>query len=226
MDKETLNIQSVIFDLDGTLVDSVPAYFRVMDAILETVGLPPAPKSAVAEFIAGHSEAWEKIIPEGMHDRKEELIHECLTVGRNISRNMYRDDVKVFKGVGELFSSLADRNIRIGIVSSTEKMYIERKLVPLVRNGLRDYLEVIISIEDAPRIKPAPDPLIECARRLGVPPEQCIYVGDSHVDIRAGNAAGMMTIGVLTGLDDYDTLKREDPALIFENVFQIRELFP
>ena len=47
-------------------------------------------------------------------------------------------------------------------------------------------------------MKPAPDPLIECARRLGLATEQCMYVGDSHVDIRAGNAAGMMTIGVLT----------------------------
>jgi phosphoglycolate phosphatase-like HAD superfamily hydrolase len=50
-------------------------------------------------------------------------------------------------------------------------------------------------------------------------------VGDSHVDIRAGIAAGMKTIGVLTGLDDYETLERENPTMILETVFEIRTLF-
>jgi HAD superfamily hydrolase (TIGR01509 family) len=225
MDSMNLNIESMIFDLDGTLIDSVPTYFRLMELILKEVGLPPAPRSVVADIIAGHSEAWEKIIPAGMKDRKEELIRECMTVGREISRDIYRGEVKLFKGVGKLFSSLTDRNIRIGLVSSTEKSYMEKKLEPLVQKGIRAYLEVVIAIEDAPKKKPAPDPLIECARRLGVPHEKCMYVGDSHVDIRAGNAAGMMTLGVLTGLDDYETLKREHPTMILSNVSQIRSLF-
>ena len=159
-----------------------------------------------------------------MKDRKDELIQECMTVGRNLSRNMFRDDVELFEGVGELFAMIAERDILIGIVSSTQKENIERKLEPLIRNGLRNYLDVVIAIEDAPKMKPAPDPLLECSRRFGVPPKQCIYVGDSHVDIRAGNAAGMMTIGVLTGLDDYETLNNESPTMILNTVFEIRKL--
>jgi beta-phosphoglucomutase-like phosphatase (HAD superfamily) len=161
MEKETLNIKSVIFDLDGTLIDSVPAYYRTMDSILKVVGLPPAPKTVVAEFMTGGIGVLEKVIPEKMKDRKEELIQECLTVGRKLSRNMFRDEVKPFKGVRELFSLLANRNIRIGVVTSTEKINIEKKLVPLAQNGIKEYLDVVITIEDAPKMKPAPDPLFE-----------------------------------------------------------------
>lgn len=215
----------MMFDLDGTLIDSIPTYFDLMDSILEIVGLPKASKELVAEFMTAGLEALEKMIPEEMMDRKEELIQECITVGRKISWNMFNDKVELIEGVGELFSLLAERNILIGIVTTTQRHVIERKLAPLARNNVKDALDVIVAIEDAPKRKPAPDPLIECARRLDVPPERCVYVGDSHVDIRAGNAAGMITIGVLTGLDDYETLAKEDPSVIRKSVAEIRELF-
>jgi HAD superfamily hydrolase (TIGR01662 family) len=195
-----------------------------MEVILETVGLPPVPKSVVAEFMSGGVEVLEKMIPEDMKYRQEALIRECITVGRKMSRNMFRDEVELFPGVQELFSLLADRKISIGVVTSTHKRNIERKLAPMARNKIRDALDVIIAIEDAPKSKPAPDPLIECARRLAVQPEQCFFVGDSQVDVRAGKAAGMMTIGVLTGLDDYETLKGENPAMILQSVSEIRNL--
>jgi HAD superfamily hydrolase (TIGR01662 family) len=220
-----LDIRSMMFDLDGTLIDSIPKYFRLMESILEIVGLPPAPKALVAEFMTGGLDALEKMIPEEMMDRKDELIRECITVGRKISWNMFNDKVQLFKGVRELFTLLKDRDILIGVVTSTQRQVIERKLAPLARSNIKDALDVVIAIEDAPLRKPAPDPLIECARRLAVPPEKCVYVGDSFVDIRAGNAADMMTIGVLTGLDDYETLEKENPLIILESVNEIRGLF-
>jgi HAD superfamily hydrolase (TIGR01549 family) len=218
------NIRSMMFDLDGTLIDSIPTYFDLMDAILKAVGLPPAPRSLIAEFMTEGLKGLEKMIPEEMSDQKDELIQECITVGRKMSWNMFNDKVQLFAGVPELFSLLVDRKILMGVVTSTQRRAIDRKLAPLARGNIKDMLNAVIAIEDAPERKPAPDPLLECARRLNVAAEQCVYVGDSHVDIRAGNAAGMMTIGVLTGLDDYETLKREDPSMIVESVNEIRRL--
>jgi HAD superfamily hydrolase (TIGR01662 family) len=223
--QKLLNIQAMLFDLDGTLIDSIPTYFDLMESILKIVGLPPAPKERVAEFMTAGLEALEKMIPEEMMDRKDELIKECITVGRKISWNMFNDKVALFEGVDELFSLLSERNILIGVVTTTQRHVIERKLAPLARNNVKDALDVVIAVEDAPLRKPAPDPLIECARQLAVQPEKCVYVGDSHVDIQAGNAAGMMTIGVLTGLDDRDTLAKENPSVILESVGEIRGLF-
>jgi HAD superfamily hydrolase (TIGR01549 family) len=217
-------IRAMMFDLDGTLIDSIPTYFQLMETILEVVGLPPAPKSLVAEFMTAGLAALEKMIPEAMLDRKDELIQECISVGKKISWNMFNDKVQLIDGTQELFSLLSERNILMGVVSSTQRRVMDRKLAPLVRSRLRDSLHAVVAIEDAPERKPAPDPLIECARRLNVPVRQCVYVGDSHVDIQAGNAAGMMTIGVLTGLDDYKTLEKENPTMILKSVKEIRDL--
>ena len=214
----------MMFDLDGTLIDSVPAYYNLMERILESVGLPQAPRHLVAEFMTDGLGILEKMIPEEMKEQKEALIQECITTGRRFSQNMFRDKIQLFEGVKELFDELTKREILIGIVSSTEKRFIERKLAPLARNGIRNTLDMVIAIGDVLERKPAPEPLLECARRLGVLPERCIYVGDSRVDIRAGRAAGMMTIGVLTGLDDYKTLHKEQASMILKSVDEIKEL--
>jgi phosphoglycolate phosphatase-like HAD superfamily hydrolase len=219
------SVEAVLFDLDGTLIDSVPVYFRMMETILKTIGLPPAPKSVVAEFMVGGMSVMEKLIPPEMKHRKDEIVREFVITGKKIARNIFHDEVDVFHGVPELFALLMDLEIPIGIVTSTETENIERKLVPLDRRGIKGCLSAIVGIEDAARKKPAPDPLIECSRRLGVDPEKCIYVGDSHVDIVAGNAAGMTTIGVLTGLDNRKRLKEENPDLILDSVNDLNRLF-
>ncbi len=218
-------IQSVMFDLDGTLIDSVPVYFQLMQAILQTVGLPPAPDPLIAEFMTRGISTLEKMIPEEKQDQKEELIAQCITVGRRMSWEMFRNQVELIPGVGRLFATISRRKIPIAVVSSTERRNMDRKLLPLDRRGIREHLAEVIAIEDAPRKKPSPDPLIVCARRLAVTPLRSIYIGDSHVDIQAGKAAGMLTVGVLTGLDDRQTLERENPTMVRESVADLIPLF-
>lgn len=212
------DLACMIFDLDGTLVDSVPRYFRVMEETLRLVGLPPAPRSLISEFMTGGIPVLGKMVPADRMKEKNALVEEMISVGRQLSKEMFHNEVRVFDGVGELFSILTRRGIRLGLVTSTHRAYIDRKMIPLKRMGLADALSEVVVIEDAPRKKPAPDPLLVCADRLSVSPERCSYVGDAHVDIRAGNAAGMKTVGVLTGLDDRETLEREHPTMILERV--------
>lgn len=214
-----------MFDLDGTLIDSVPVYYRLMESILQAVGLPPAPKPVVAEFMLRGRDAMELMIPPHMADQKEELIEKCIRVGRKMSWNMFRDEVDLIPGVSNLFSVVGRRNIPIGVVTSTERSNIERKLTPLARNGIKGALSSVVAIEDAPRRKPAPDPLIVCAEQLAVLPRDCLYAGDSRVDIQAGHAAGMLTVGVLTGLDDRETLAQESPTMILDSVADLIPFF-
>ena len=220
------DIRCAIFDLDGTLIDSVPAYFKLMETILKAVGLPPAPKQLVSEFMTGGGlKVIEKHIPPSLQHKKEDIIKQFLMVGRHRSRNAFKDHIKVFDGVHPLFVRLSALKIPIGIVTSTERAYIHRKLRPLEKHGLEQYLDAVIAIEDAPRKKPAPDPLLVCSERLGVDVENCIYVGDSYVDIRAANTAGMTAIGVLSGLDDHETLMAERPHMILEKVDELVKVF-
>lgn len=225
MNNQMQNIQAVLFDLDGTLIDSVPAYFQLMAELLETVGLPPVPNTLVAEFMTTGLSVLEKMIPPEMAHRKNELIRQCITLGGHMSKEMFLNRIRLIPGVEQLFGLLVARKIPIGVVTSTERSNIRKKLLSLEREGIRDLLDVVIAIEDAPRKKPAPDPLLAGAQRLNVAPERCVYVGDSHIDIQAGRDAGMMTIGVLTGLDDSHRLQQEQPTLILKSVKEMCSFF-
>ena len=218
-----MKIEAVIFDLDGTLIDSVPAYFKILEVIVRRLNLPPVSKDAASALMTGGMAAWEVLIPEEMKDRKEELRQEILRLSMEISPEVFQKEVKLIPGAPEIFSQLSESEIKIGLVTSTHAKFLDGKLLPLKKRGIDKFIDEVITIEDAPEVKPAPDPLIECARRLGVAEEKSVYVGDSYVDLRAGKAAGMMTVGVLTGVDDYETLKREDPDMIVESIFDLQD---
>jgi phosphoglycolate phosphatase-like HAD superfamily hydrolase len=96
-------------------------------------------------------------------------------------------------------------------------------MIPFRDAGLEKQLEVIVTADDVRHKKPAAEPLVQCSEKLGVSAEKCVYVGDTRVDIRAGKAAGMGTVGVLTGFDDYDTLKNETPDAIIGSIAQLSE---
>lgn len=227
MVKAVTHIEAMMFDLDGTLIDSIPAYFDLLQSIFDTLGLPQPEIPLKKAFIGRGPVVFEQMIPEQNDLDRETVIQQCFEVGRRLSRDMFRNKVRLFPGVKELFEMLKQQGISIGIVSTTERQFIERKMQPLTNEGIRKAVEVIIAIEDAPQRKPAPDPLLECARRLSVAPQKCVYVGDSDVDILAGKAAGMQTIGVLSGLADRQTFHKEQPTLVVESVNDIwRHLAP
>ena len=156
--------------------------------------------------------------------RKEDFRERILEISRGFGRELFQREVKLIPGVSEIFFQLSEKKIKIGLVTSTHAKFLDRKLSPLKEQGIDKLIDVVITIEDAPELKPAPDPLIECARRMGVAREKCVYVGDNTVDLKAGKAAGMTTVGVLTGIDDHETLKREDPDFIVDSVFDLRNI--
>lgn len=214
-------IKCMMFDLDGTLIDSIPPYFRLLEAIFDTLGLPQPAVSLKKEFIGIGPSVFAKMIPPERAHETDALVRSCMQIGRQLSQNMFRDAVSVFPGVGELFDLLGFHGIPIAIVSTTERQFIERKLQPLAKINLVEKVAAIVAIEDAPRRKPAPDPLLVGARRLSMDPAACVYVGDSCVDIRAGKAAGMQTIAVLSGVDDRDALAQEKPTEMSDGVLDI-----
>ena len=126
-------------------------------------------------------------------------------------------------GAESLLKKLHASKVKLGLVTSTLGRFIEFKLIPLKKRGLHGLFQSVITLDDVEKRKPSGDPLLECARRLGENPEKCAYVGDATVDIAAGKAAGMKTIAVLTGVDDYEALKGEGPDLILNSVSQLAE---
>ena len=220
-----MNVEAAIFDLDGTLIDSVPAYLKMLEIILEKVHLPPVPRETISTLMRGGGEGWKLLIPEEMKDREDELRPKILAVANEVGRKIFPKEVRLFSGVPEIFYELSSKKIKIGLVTSSHARAIEAKLLPLKEHGIDELIDEVISIDDVHKIKPAPEPLIECAWRMNVNRGKSVYVGDSYVDLRAGRSAGMMTVGVLTGMDDYETLKNEDPDLIVAKIGDLRNIF-
>ena len=112
---------------------------------------------------------------------------------------------------------IAGAGLRIGIVTSTPRALMAAKSVPLRDSGVDGLIEAMVTSDDVLREKPDPEPLFSCAKALDVPWQKSAYGGDTCVDIRAGIAAGMKTVGVLTGFASRDALKMEGPDLILES---------
>jgi phosphoglycolate phosphatase-like HAD superfamily hydrolase len=131
---------------------------------------------------------------------------------------MFANNLYLIQGAARIVKTMASNGLKIGLVTSTQRKYLEIKMQPLKDAGVDHLFEAIITTDDVAKRKPAPDPLVVCAQQLDMKPESCAYVGDTTTDIKAGKAARMRTVGVMTGFDDYKSLKRENPDAIIDSV--------
>ena len=216
-------LEGLIFDLDGTLIDSVGIYYTMMESVFERLHWPRVSREVMRKAIKDDGFEWGLVLPAGSGRSKEDLIAAAREVIRDLYPRVFEDRVEVVPGADQVLSKLHEREVKLGLVTSTLGRFIEFKLIPLKRCGVHHLFHSVITLDDTKNRKPSGDPLLECAKRLGENPEKCAYVGDTTGDIVAGKAAGMRTIAVLTGLDDYQALKGEGPDMILESVSQLPE---
>lgn len=219
-----LNVAAVIFDLDGTLIDSIDIYFRIVEDALKRLDLPPVSRSKILAAAESEDFKWELVLPQEVQDRKENIIDQAWAVINEIAPQMFADDLDIFQGAGGILKMISARGLKIGLVTSTQKHYLETKMLPLKNAGVDKLFEVIITSDDVKQRKPAPDPLLACAQQLELKPANCVYVGDTTTDMQSGKAAGMRTVGVLTGFDDYESLKKERPDAIIDSIANLTEV--
>jgi HAD superfamily hydrolase (TIGR01509 family) len=219
-----LNVDAVMFDLDGTLIDTVPIYYEIIDIVFAELGVPVVSRATLQEAMDDGEFDWGFVLPESMKSRKVELTQKARGIIDKIAPPMFQRQVKLIPGADVIMRKIASMGARIGLVTSTPAQNMAAKMIPLTKAGLGHLLEVIVTADDVRNKKPSAEPLVQCSEKLGVPLKKCVYVGDTRVDIRAGNSAGMTTVGVLTGFDDYDALKNEMPAAIIDSIAQLCEI--
>jgi phosphoglycolate phosphatase len=185
--------RAVLFDLDGTLADTAPDLAGAMNAVRATRNLPPTPyellrpvASAGARGLIGASFGL-KPGDEGYEELRVAFLdtYEAAIAERT----------RLFHGIAELLAALEEADIRWGIVTNKAARFTD-KLVPLI--GLV-HASCVISGDTTAHSKPHPEPLFEAARRIGVAPEACWYVGDDLRDVQAGKAARMPTVAAAWG---------------------------
>jgi 2-phosphoglycolate phosphatase len=221
---QKFEVNAVLFDLDGTLIDSAPIYYQIIDIVFERLGVPPASRETLQEAMDDGEFDWDFVLPARMKNRKNHLIAEARVIIDDIAPRMFRKQIKLIPGAADVCEKIAACSLKIGLVTSTPRDYISVKLAPLRKAGIENLLQVIVTADDVVNKKPHAEPLIKGSQKLGIAVDKCVYVGDTRVDIRAGNAAGMKTVGVLTGFDDYGALKKENPDAIIDSIARLNEV--
>lgn len=214
---------AILFDLDGTLIDSTEAYFMIMEIAFQRIGVPPVSRKRILNAVVDGAFLWDEVLPATDPREKDALITKAWGIIREIYPRIFQDQVDLFPGVVDVLKDLKAGGVKIGIATSTPRNQLEIKLLPLRDSGADRFFDAVIAADDTKRRKPAADPLLECVRQMDTEPDRSIYIGDTRADIRAGKAAGMVTIGVLSGIDPYETLKMEEPDLIIKSVVELRD---
>jgi len=218
------NIEAVLSDLDGVLIDSVRIYYKLLADVFERIGIPQASHQTLSEAMKNGGFNWDVVLPENMHSRKNEIVARVRSIIDMIAPPLMQKELRLVPGADGILKTLADAGIKIGLVTSTRRRDMKLKLAPLHNASVASLIEVVVTTDDVRHQKPAAEPLLLCAQKLGVAPVNCVYIGDMHTDIRAGKAAKMQTIGVLTGFDDFETLEAERPDAIINSIRELPEV--
>ena len=187
-------VDAVLFDLDGTLIDSAPDLGAAADRMRTDRGLPALPLEAYRPMAGAGARGMLGvafgITPQdaGYDALKEEFF-------RNYEANMTVRTF-AFDGVADVIEAISLRGWPWGVVTNKAARFTEplTAAMPLFASA-----RAVVSGDTTPHAKPHPEPLLEAARRLGVSPERCVYVGDDERDIIAGRAARMVTVAATYG---------------------------
>jgi phosphoglycolate phosphatase len=188
------NVQAILFDLDGTLIDSAPDLGAAVDKMRVARGMTSLPLShyrsmagAGARGMIGLAFGWTPEHPDYEQLKEEFFVNyeSCMT-----------ERTFAFEGVAQLIQQLDQLKMPWGVVTNKSKRFTEplTQAMPLFSSAA-----VVISGDTTPHAKPHPAPLLEAAKRLGVDPAACVYVGDDERDIVAGHAAQMKTVAATYG---------------------------
>ncbi len=212
-------IKAVFFDLDGTILDTIDTYWQAFNAAVATFQLEAVSRKVLLPLMGlGYSlpEILCEIYPEVDFKPESAMLEGVRAEIRNAYLMHGGAKVELTSGAQELFGLLRERELKIGIVTS-RSVTAERQWHELEKLQMAHFIDVVITGAEARR-KPAPDTVIECLQKMGLSPEEAIFVGDSQADIIAAKAAGMKVVAVTTGVSDNQALLEESPDFIFDDL--------
>lgn len=187
-------VGAVLFDLDGTLVDSAPDLGAAADKLRVERGLPSLPLEQYRP-LAGAGARGMLSVAFGITPEHPDFLELRDAFFANYEACIL-ERTDVFPGIAQMIAQIEERGLPWGIVTNKATRFTQ----PLVQAmELLRGAGAVVSGDTTPHSKPHPEPLLEAARRLGVEPRSCIYVGDDERDIVAGEAAGMKTVAAVYG---------------------------
>lgn len=209
-------LQAVLFDLDGTLIDTAPDFIRIIRVMCAKHNHPTPSDADIREQVSAGARAMVRLM---FGDELAEVADtdERLLAYRQEFLDLYEQDIcvdsRLFDGLGDLLKNLENQGVPWGIVTNKPRYLAEQLLDKL---SLTKRCNVLVCPDDVANTKPDPEPMFLAMERLNalgvsVRAESCIYVGDHVRDIQAGNSAGMTTV-----IAKFGYLSRADHANLHE----------
>ncbi len=210
----------VMFDLDGTLMDSVPDLAAAVDKMLMFLGREPAGVARVRDWVGNGSKVLVRRALAGQlqHDGvADELTDQALALFMQAYAGGH-ELTTVYPGVRECLDWLRERDVKLAIITNKPAQFIE----PLLdEKGLAGYFQWLIGGDTLPQQKPDPAALLWIMGRADVTAEQSLFVGDSRNDVRAARAAKVPCVALSYGYNHGEPIANEEPALVLDD---LREL--
>ena len=224
--------KAILFDLDGTLIDTTELILYCFNHAWETIcGQTHPPEVFVATMGIPLKDAMHRLLgaTEGMHLeqigalRTAGFVESLVREYRACNAANHDRLAHPFPGIELVVDKLRNRGYAVGVVTSKSREFAQRGLRLC---ALWEFIDVFISMDDTSRHKPHPEPLLVALERLQLAPQQAIYVGDSRHDMQAGRSAGMRTVAALWGPVPRSELELEKPDVLVCRPEELLEIFP
>ncbi len=215
-----MTFKAVLFDLDGTLLDTLEDIADSANRVLAGRGFPSHPTNAYREAVGqGARQLIINILPDA--NRDPDTIRICLDAFLRDYGQNWKRKTKLYAGVTELLDALKTRGIKMAVLSNKPAEFTVKCIHELLAGWTFD--AVIGASDDMPS-KPDPTGAFEIAGRLKIPPEEFLFVGDSGIDMRTAVAARMFAVGALWGFRGREELLREGADVLLDHPREILRL--
>ena len=210
-----MNYKAVIFDLDGTILNTLDDLADSVNYALSYFGFPVRTIDEVREFVGnGIKNLILRAVPKGTSEQTAEKVLDCF-------KSYYKEHsavkTKAYDGINQCILNLKQKDIKIAVV--TNKAHFAA--VPLCDMYFPDLIDVVIGEREGVRKKPHPDTVIQAMESIGVVSSDCVYVGDSDVDIDTAKNSGMPCISVTWGFRSRDFLLDNGATTIVDTIEQL-----
>ena len=210
-------IKGCIFDLDGTLIDSLEDLAHSTNDVLQSRGYKIHPISAYNYFVGN---GVRKLVERALPDDKKIETDECLIDFYKVYEKRCLEFTYCYEGIIELLNYLNDNNIKMAVVTNKP----HHLAVKICEHYFKDkFIEVIGNKDEFP-LKPGPASTLHVLDQFNISLDECVFIGDSNVDIYTGINANMKTIGVTWGFRTYEELKEAGATYVVDKPSEIKEI--
>lgn len=212
--------KAVIFDLDGTLSDSIASIKYSADKALETLGMGPFTEEQYKYFVGDGAANLIRRALSAAGDTEHEHFQEVFPLYREFFRDNCMYKVEPYEGIPELIKGLKERGIKIAVLSNKPHIETVNVIETLFGPGCFDSIQ---GQKENIAIKPSPEGVFLILEALGVTAEEILYLGDTATDMRTGKSAGAFTLGALWGFRDAKELQEGGADALVEHPLQVLE---